>query len=187
MSGDGRDVDRLLADAGVPDDVTRAPGDEKLEAALAAELEAIARELPEQEAGGTRVVVAGRHVSIGKAAWKLITSVAALAISSLDPTGITKAVALKEALDLLKELRPLLRKLDPAKLLVCEAIAAVTAEHRRQASDRGATPQEIERHFTRHGEMAPVRLAELLASLESDGVIAATNYPQSGPHYKIVF
>ena len=180
-------VDRLLAEAGVPDDVARSRGDPALETALLAELEAIAAELPEEEAGGTRVVVAGRHFSVGKAGWKLLTSVAALAISSLDPTGITRAVALKEALDLLKELRPLLHALDPAKALVCAAIADVTAEHRRGGGDHGATEGEIARHFERRGEMPPVRLAELLASLESDGVIAATNYPRSGAHYKITF
>jgi hypothetical protein len=176
---------RLLEAAGVPASVARASDGAVEEQALLAELEAVGSAAPSEEEGGTRVVVAGRHFKLGAATWALVTSLAALAISTLDPTGLTRAVALKQALDLVKELRPLLHKLDPAKELVCAAIAGVTAEHRRGGGDHGATKADIERWFHDRGEEAPVALDEVLASLEHDEVLKTTFFPRSGKHYTI--
>jgi hypothetical protein len=188
-SADGRDiVGRLLREAGLPEEVAGQAGDPALEDRVLTELEQLTTELPREERGGTRVVIKGRFFSVGEAGWKLLTSVAALAISSLDPTGLTKVVALKEALDLLKALRPLLKKLDPASELVCAAIAAITADKKRQGlAERGASEEDIVKHFHGAGQMSPIKLGDILKRLEADGVLEATRYALVGPFYSIRF
>lgn len=186
-SDEKRIVAHLLEEAGLPAAVAGSPADSDLEDAFLSELEAITQELPPEEVGGTRIIIKGRFFSLGNAGWKLLTSVASLAISTLDPTGVTKAVALKEALDLFKELRPLARKLDPGKVLVCGAIAAVAAERKRQGVRRGATEEDIRRHFSDRGQMPPPKLSDILSSLEGDEVIKATYDEGSGPFYSIRF
>ena len=179
---------QFLCAAGVPEALLGQASDAALEESILLELEAFAKELPEGDSGGTRIIIAGRHFRLGEASWKLTTSLAALGISTLDPTGLTKVVALKEALDLLKELKPLLVKLDPGKLLVCSAVATVTAEKKRRSiAEPGASKEDIEAYFTARGEMAPVSLQDILKALESDKVLKATYYAQSGPFYTITF
>lgn len=179
---------RILRGAGLPDEAARAPGDPALEGDVLAELERLAAELPGADEGGTRIIVAGRHISLSDAGWRLLTSLAALGISSLDPTGLTRIIVLKEVLALLKELRPLLRRLDPAKQLVCAAIAEIAAAKLRQGLDeRGASEAEIAAHFTARQETVPVRLGDVLKSLASDKVVDVVHQPHSGPFYAVRF
>jgi hypothetical protein len=139
----------------VPAEVINGAGDTNVEDQILEQLEAIAAELPKEDQGGTRIIVGGRHFSLGEAGWKLLTSSAAFAISTLDPTHLTKLVALNEGLGLLKELRPLLQKLDPGKMLVCSAIARVSAMKKRSKKffqEPGASRADIENYFEQGGE-----------------------------------
>jgi hypothetical protein len=187
-SSDSETVSHLLRDAGLPAEMLNQAGDVSVEEALLTELEAVSKEMPQGDTGGTRIIVAGRHFSLGEAGWKLTTSLVALAISSLDPSGLTKVIALKEALDLLKELRPLLKKLDQGKLLICSAISSISADKKRKSIDEpGASEREIVDYFKRKEEDPPIKLGDILKSLEADEVLQATYMQQSGPFYKIVF
>jgi hypothetical protein len=181
-------IEKLLGDSSVPREVLAQAGDPNLEEAILSELEAIFKERPLEDVGGTRVILSGRHISLGEVGWKLTTSSAALAISTLDPTGLTKLVALKEALGLLKELRPLLKKLDQGKLLVCSAVAAVSAEKKKRSiTERGASRQDIEDYFRSRGESPPYAFGDILKSLESEKVLNLTYYQHLGPFYTIKF
>src|ERR1700735_4677131 len=96
-------IKEFLSDAGVPAELLAQASDPVLEDGILSELETISKELPAGDIGGTRVIIGGRHINLGETGWKLLTSLTALAISTLDPTGLTRIVVLKEGLDLLKE------------------------------------------------------------------------------------
>jgi hypothetical protein len=95
---------------------------------------------------------------------------------------------LAKVLELLKGLQPLLKKLDPGSLLVCSAIAAVSAgKKQRPLAERNASRQDIIDYFTQRGESTPVKLDEILSKLKSDGVLTPSYYRDSGPYYEIKF
>jgi hypothetical protein len=180
-------VDDFLHDAGVKKEVLEQAGDAKLEEDFLVALEAVAHEMPQAgDVGGTRIVLGGRFINLGDAGWALATSLAALAISNLDPTGITKVVALKQALDFFKELRPLLKKLDPGKLLICSAISSITADKKRKRdTELGATKQEIKKYFTDQENNPPDAWEDIIKSLVSDDVLQESYSEHAGPFYRV--
>jgi hypothetical protein len=182
-------IRRLIADSGISQDLISRSTDAEL-APVMTVIADTADHLPSEEQGGVRTIFAGRSVSVGEVGWKLLTSMTAFGISMLDPTHLTTVIALKEGLDLLKELRPLLKKLDVAEMIVCTAIMNVTTEKKHKTlmvGPPGANKVEIESYFAARGEMTPVGLDDILKELLQDKVIVAQHDPLAGSFYSIEF
>ncbi len=183
-------VESFLQESGLAARLKGASPDEiaRLRQQIADRLEAIAKAAPEDEEGGTKIVVGRWSIRITGTVWPLAVCLVKLGIAAHDPTGLSWGEAAKDAIELLDKLAAEIHRLDPTERLVCAAIADKRRENKAAGvTPDGATRQDIAAFFTHREEQTPPTLDDILKKLAEKKILAAETDAKRGVLYRVTF